>query len=241
MPQRTTVGQLAQTYQQQPVLRALVNLLPGGGSLGELLIARADEIVRERLRVFFDELASGRMELTEELVQGEDSLHACLATVRAASHTRPRDKIRLLARLLLGSVRGIDLSSIDEYEELLASLDLASARELALLALLDTYNAGLPQNPGLDAQNAARAAFYSECRERLGIERADVPSALARIERTGFFKTEQVAGGEDGYTTMRYSDSLGFGELSPAYHRLKGIVGDLDRILDPARGAGDER
>jgi hypothetical protein len=160
------------------------------------------------------------------MVQRDDFVHACLATVGAAARTRRRSKVRLFARLLAGGISDEDLLTGEEFEELLASLDDATPRELAVLTFLDRYNQMLPPDASFEEQRDARGGFFVHC-QSVGLDREAVPSVLARLERTGLFATSRMSRDDDGFASLESMDRLGFGQLSPAYYRLKSIVGEL--------------
>ena len=85
-----TNGQLSVHYSNRPTIKALLKLIPGWSAADTLLQKRADEIKSDRLKVFFDELAKGKLELTDELIQTESFLHAYFCTLRAALNCRHR-------------------------------------------------------------------------------------------------------------------------------------------------------
>ncbi len=90
----------------QPVIRSLIQLIPCGvGSAFDFFIMnKIQDIRKERLRTFFDELGSGEIELTNNLIESEDFLHCYFATLRAALNTRRREKVRMFAGLLKSKV-----------------------------------------------------------------------------------------------------------------------------------------
>ena len=94
------VERLATRYEHNPIIRALVQLIPFGfGSAADVaLVTTIENIREERAHTFFDELASQDLILTEEQIENEDFLHSYFATTRAALNTRRREKIRLFAR-----------------------------------------------------------------------------------------------------------------------------------------------
>lgn len=61
----------------QPVIRSLIQLIPYGvGTAFDVFIVyKIQEIRKERLRTFFDELGAGKIELTKNLIESEDFLH----------------------------------------------------------------------------------------------------------------------------------------------------------------------
>jgi hypothetical protein len=88
------IGSLSVQYSNRPALKALLKLVPGWSSADTLLQKRADEIKGDRLKVFFEELAQGRRELTDEVIQTENFIHSYFCTLRAALNSRQREKIK---------------------------------------------------------------------------------------------------------------------------------------------------
>ena len=83
----TVIGKLAEYYNNKPTIRSLLQIVPGWGSADTLLQERANEIRSERMRTFFDELAAGKQELTDNLINSEDFLHSYFCTLKAALNT----------------------------------------------------------------------------------------------------------------------------------------------------------
>lgn len=137
-------------YEDQPVLRGLIQLVPFGiGSAVDTALAVRYQTHRaDQLREFFDELGAGKAHLTPELVADNDFLHCYFATVAAVLKSARAGKVRYLARLLRSAVTEEKVSSIDEYEELLSIINELSYRELGLLSLLASHERATPLQPG---------------------------------------------------------------------------------------------
>jgi hypothetical protein len=220
--------ELARRYERQPVVRALVQLVPFGigSAFDTALTTRLENRRRDRARSFFDELAAGSVELSPELIKSEDFLHCYFITLRAALDSHRREKIRLMARLLRSSASGGEVRDIDDYEELLGTLDDLSYRELQVLARLDHYSAP-DADPSHEDQIRNRRAFKAALVEQLGIADDEVPAILARLQRSGLFAVATTAVTDDGSFSISNTAALGFGELSPRYYRLRELVGEL--------------
>jgi len=195
------VGKLAAQYGKKPVIRSLLQLIPGWGTADTLLQHRADEIRTDRMRTFFDELADGRQELTDDLVQSEDFLHCYFCTLRAVLNTRQRDKIRLLAKLLDSSIAPDMHHTTDEYEELLAVLENITLREFGVLCDLRIHEL---RNPKTGAENELQNAwrywdrFKEESLQKFGIPEESFNAFMAKLERTGLYL--RITGGFMDYT-----------------------------------------
>ena len=216
------VKRVADAYERNPVIRGLIQLLtiPFGliGVADSVLTAKMEKIREDRLRIFFNELGSGQIELTNELFESEDFLHCYFATVSAVLRTRRKEKIQMFARLLNSTLETELISDTDEYEEYLAILDELSYRELLILAKLETFQA---QTQMVESQNDLQRAsgFWEEFKQMLEND-LDIPdnqhdSKLTRLNRTGCYET--FTGSYLGYTG-------GKGKLTPVYFKLKELI-----------------
>lgn len=197
---------LVKQYESSYV-RILVDLLPGIDNT--FMHFRA-----QRLRVYFEELASGTIDLTDDEIQGEDFLHAFFATVRAASRTRQRKKIRLFARLFMNYIRTgkFDEDNTDVFDEVLAILEDLSLREFQMLMILDRFEKTCPLNG--DEHPADRVSEYWEeflgsVESELKIQLNHIPGMLTRLGRTGLYGplpgTYYGKHGNKGYLTPTFS------------------------------------
>ena len=186
----SVVGKLSEYYSENPIVRSLLQLVPGWGSADTLLQERANQIRSERLKALFNELAEGKHELTEELIQSEDFLHGYFCTLRAVINTRHKEKIRLFARLLRNSVSGDAGYNPDEYDELVSILYLLSLREFKALLLLHNLEAQYPRKSDEnDLQNTLTywKEFQYEITKSFGIPMKYFAAFMAKIERTGLY------------------------------------------------------
>lgn len=211
------VGKFSESYSNNPVIKALVQLIPYGvgGALHELASARAQEIKDKRMRVFFDELASAV--LSESLIQNDDFLHALFSALKASINTRRQEKIKLFARLLL-NLAGRDISKdSDEFEDMLKILDELSHREMQILLTLEHYEAMYPSDgdrPDLILPEYWNAFVQNAC-ELLKIDKQELEGMLARLSRSGCYVD---------LTGTYFDYEHGQGQLTPLYYRLKAWV-----------------
>ena len=234
---------LVERYENNPVIQALAGLLigltgPFGATLSALeraIQAKVIQMHQERLRTFFDELASGRIKLTEEVIQQEDFLHAFMATTRAVLRTRREEKIRLFARLLASFGQETDRISVDNFEDSLNILDDLSCREFFVLLTLKKYE---EQTPFLEGENELQRAsrfwnqFTSEVCAKLGISTEELRGMLARLNRTGLYKT---------FTGAFFDYRGGMGTTTPNLDRLLKLFSEPPGDLLKGVGNGDNR
>lgn len=211
---------LLKSYEENPFLRAFIQLLPSlGGMADSLLTSALTSIRNERLETFFDELSRGNIELTKEVVLSEDFLHRFFITTKAALNTRRREKIRMFSRLLLSSVANIESTEEpDIYEDFMKMLDELSFRELRALSILNDFS-DFPRSPSqndLQWTSTFWDAFEARAAAELDLPREEVSDFMNRIARTGCY--EMFTGG-----FMDYSGGLGV--LTPTFRRFKSIVG----------------
>ncbi len=187
------IARLSVAYSDRPELRALLSLVPGWSAPDTLLQARAAEIRADRLRTFFDELAAGDIEFTEELVETEDFLHCYTRTVRAVENTRRREKIKLFARLLGNSMSTTLVSDPDDYEFLLSIVDELSLRELAVLQAIELYENRYYKHGKFSNENRSHeGVLQTVVEEYLGLEEGQLPDEelmgiVIRLNRTGCY------------------------------------------------------
>jgi hypothetical protein len=216
------IEKLTDTYSSKTGLQALAQLIPYWGVADTLLKQKADEIKKERLHAFFDELDQGQHELSNETIESEEFLHAYFCTVRAATNTLQREKIKQLARLLRSATVDGTISLNDEYEELLGILTDLSYREIIVLTLLDKYEMAQPQeNDENDLQHANRywSRFSQEVVSTLGVREDELDTFMTRLNRTGCYET---------FTGSFWDNTGGKGKITPVFRRLKALA--IDRI-----------
>jgi hypothetical protein len=220
-----SVMQLLARYEHQPVLRGLVQLIPFGiaAAIESALLAQLNRYREEQLQVFFDELGSGSVPLTEELTRSNDFLHCYFATLSAVLRSRRNEKIRFLARLLRGSFHG-RVSDVDEYEELIGLTDELSHRELVILAILSEHEKANPIEEGEnELQRAWRfwPGFVVDVNSRLGLDEPLLRALLVRLQRSGCY--EEFTGSYASYTGGR-------GRTTEIYLRLTLAAGSINDV-----------
>lgn len=209
---------LADEYRSQPMIRALMQLLPGAQAFDAALVAQLERIRHDRVWEFFDELGRGETDLTDDLIRSEDFLQAFFSTTRAALNTRRHEKIRWFARLLLGALGDEAAISLEtEYEDYLKILDELSHRELGLLVTLAEFEARDADAPSNDLNRAMSFwnEFESVACSRLDLRRSEVGPLLTRTSRTGAYEP---------FTGTAFNYTGGKGKLTPFYHRLAKVI-----------------
>ncbi len=209
------------------LIRSLVQLIPFGigGAADVALTRRLDVIRADRTRIFFDQLSSGDLELSAELINSEDFLHCFYATTNAALNTRRHEKIILFANLLKSAFAKHSPRDTDEYEELLGILDDITLSEWKALLLLDRYS----HEPRAHNENILQWSikfwklFLSDVEQQLAMPREETTFFLNRIARTGLY--EQIVG-----SYLDYSGGIGY--LTPRFHRLKSFVEEKAEAAD---------
>ncbi len=212
-----TFENLLDLYDEKPVIKSLIQLLiPSkiATIVDNFLTPIIQKMHKERTKTFFDELATGKIILTHELIQSEEFLHCYFATAKAAQKTYRREKIKCFSRLLKSSTLPDTFSSIDEYEEFLGVLDELSYREILILSTLYRYETRMPLSAKYDEYRRAKyfwKDFIDEIIEnnKIGIREDEIHSILTRMSRTGCYEP-MIGLGTSG----------GKGKLTPLFYRL---------------------
>lgn len=215
MAEVNSVGKLAVFYAKYPTIAALAKLVPGGSSFDTLIQRRANEIKDARSYEFFEELADGRIELTDEIVATENFIHAFECTMRSGLRARQRRKTRMFARILTASADPATALPVDQVEELVSTLEALSEREFALLVKLRgferTNQRGEKEN---ELQWVSRywIEFSKEAQEQYNVDQDTFRALMSRMQRTGLY--QEITGiffdyeGGLGMTTPLLEDLL---------------------------------
>lgn len=217
MEYQKLVERLRAPYDKRPVIRALIQLIPYGigSAIDAAVVTSITNIREERFRTFFDELERGEIDLSEEQISKENFLHAFFITTRAASNTRRSEKIKLFGKLFVKYCKSSDfedLESLDIYEAFLSILEDLSYQEFCILFILRKFETAesadpLPKNT-LVRTDSYWENFLNEIERKLKVSHDEVPGMLARLNRTGFYKT--ITGtylnyeGDRGHLTANY-------------------------------------
>ncbi len=219
--ENTQLIPIVECYKNNPTIRALVALvskIPGLDATDAFLCAKIEQIKSERFKCFYDELAEGEIQLTEDLIKSEDFLHAHFATLKAALNTRRREKIQMFAKMLKSYTFEFDKINIDEYEEYLDVLDELTMKEVKLMTILSKYEKKeMKSNEFIQSIETRRfwKDFINEATLKLKSDNEQIELLLTRLSRTGCFRI---------YGTS-YVDQLEFsGRLTSYFYKLEEFV-----------------
>lgn len=221
-----TIELLDNRYVDKPIIRGLVQLIPCGigSAIDVALVTKFENFQKDRLRELFDGLAKGDVQLTPEIIESEDFLHAFFSTIRAVLNTRRREKIRYFAHLLHSTINSSEISKTDEYEEYLSILDEISCRELGILVVLSRYEKEYPRQAeknGADRSVQFWDQFSSEVCSRFSVSPEELSNIITRLNRTGLYITFT------GYSSVAESNlnyTGRIGELTPLYIKLEKLI-----------------
>ncbi|NQU86987.1 MAG: hypothetical protein HQ541_14620 [Mariniphaga sp.] len=171
-------------------VRSLIQLVPFGSAADVLIKETIDEINKDRLRVFFNKLEVGNIQLTEEIIKNEDFLHNYFATIRIVINTRRREKIELFGNLFNRAVVQNFINSFDKYNFYLTILDDLTLKEINILHKLyrlecKTQPKDKSRNERLIANKGIWEEFKQNMQEDMNIIKNCLEEELIRIERTG--------------------------------------------------------
>lgn len=223
MAENTTLQKIADVYENNPTIRALIQVAMSpipygiGSAIDSALTTKIENMREERLKTFFNELANGSIELTEDVIQKEDFLHAYFSTLKAAVNTHKKEKIQLFARLLSTATKEKYLGN-DIFDEFLDILDNLSIRELQILLILKYFEDAHPhktkENGEMENDMQRAVSFWenfeTEVEAKCGLGTEELRAALNRLNRTGFYET-----------LTGYLDTTGgIGKLSPVFSQF---------------------
>ncbi|HCB13179.1 MAG TPA: hypothetical protein DEP36_06370, partial [Gammaproteobacteria bacterium] len=205
-------------------LMALAGVIPPISVIDEVLVKRWENIQKDRFRILLSELEKGQRFLTKELIEQEDFLYAYHAVTKAAIKTRRKEKIKLLANLLLNASKKFPQSN-EAFEEYLSILEDLSFRELQILLLLKQFEEGFHlQIKELESAEARKLSkeswnlFQNAVFDKCDVKGEQLIPILIRISRTGLCEVEpdylmtdnnkEIPNMGDAYTTPRLDDFI---------------------------------
>lgn len=121
-----------------PAIEFTMGTFPLTGGIHAILKTRVQSQLKEKEKLFFEELSNGGIELTENLIKNDDFLFRFSAAATAAVAAISKEKISRFARLLAAVTCG-EIPTTDEYEGLLKMLDALSEVEWTFLLILYRY------------------------------------------------------------------------------------------------------
>ena len=178
-----------------PIVKGLLQLVPGGYGSGlvEILDDQVSRLHKKRTKIFFDELANNKIEITEELIEDNDFLHCFFSTIRAVLRTHKNEKIKYLARLFGKQLTKEAFKNIDEFESFLESLDHLNEREIKILKTLYDFERLNGVKGGDSVISRLRInsdnweGFIEKVHEETEIPKEEINDVLIMTERSGFY------------------------------------------------------
>jgi DNA-binding MarR family transcriptional regulator len=208
---------LYRSYEKQPLIIGLIKALgPIPKMVDGFLGTRITNLRAKRLHHFYEELNSGDVELSQDLIDNDTFLHAYFSTVEYVARTRSDEKIKRFAKLLK-SWYAEDIT-IDYFEDYINTFNDLSDREFLILSILFRHE---QRNPLVDEPNPMKKAqhhwqqFTEEIQETLSIEPPELAAMLLRMEGKGCFMR-----------LLGYYDSMntGIGYTTSLFQQIHDIV-----------------
>ncbi|RNI32830.1 hypothetical protein EFY79_19760 [Hanamia caeni] len=178
---------LAESYNSNEILRSLIKLIPHGSIIDNKLTNFYTKEKARRLKIFYDELANGNIQLTEEVIESDDFIHKYYITLKAVLETRRDEKIQYFARLLKNSESELVNNPTDYYEDFIKVLDDLTYQELFVLKKLKEKEKEFESLQGrrLMIHKRFYRKFKIQLSEEIGITEDEVLSIFIRLGRTG--------------------------------------------------------
>lgn len=173
------------------VTRSLIQLIPFGIGSGVDVFLKdiISDIQYSRLKIFFDELGKGNIEITNEVINQEEFLHMYFNTIKAVTNTHRKQKIIFFAKMLKNRKK-VEYKDYDEYEYFLKILDDLSLDEIETLIRLNQYEEDHQSdrkniNSRLRDNNKFWDNFTQEISQKMRIPEQELEGFFIRMERTG--------------------------------------------------------
>lgn len=211
---------LADYYKDNVSLRMLLQLIPQGiGSAVDVYLTNLiDSYKKEKIRLFFQDIESCKIHISQEVIESNDFLYAFFATTKSVINTKRNEKITYFSNLFINGLNK-DLYKTDKYEQYLIILDELTYQEIQILEILKKFEVEIHKKPEigdkseinpLQKANSIWDSFEKEVFFQISIEPEILRNMLTRLTGTGLYET--IAGmyfnyeGGRGFTTSLYDD-----------------------------------
>jgi hypothetical protein len=217
-----TLTTLYDSYGNQPIIKSLlqlidVNGIPIGSFIDTSLGTYVYNLKSNRLKCFFDELNTGQIELTDDIIEQNDFLCAYFSTINYIIRTRSDEKIKCFARILKNlSARSIHINEFEDYTSIFNEL---SEREFAILVIKYQYEQKNEKNPQslnpLQLTDSYWEDFKNEVCLKVGLPEKEFKAMLVRLHRTGCYNT---------YKGFLQDDPTEMGDTTELFKRLYELI-----------------
>jgi len=179
---------LLEEHQSNKVIKRLIDILvPGGGTINDVLSSYLLKEKERRLKVFYEALANEEIKLTDEVIASDEFLNKYFITLKAVTETRRNEKIVYFAKLLNNSNSDSISHASNQYDDFVKVLDDLTYQELFVLKQISEHEIKH------HIQNARKIMigrrFYKILKTKvameLGISEDEALSIFTRLERTG--------------------------------------------------------
>lgn len=194
----SAIDEYAAGYENQPVLRALVQLFPFGGPTDFLLGWKATNIYKRRIEELLDTLvvqlsAVDQNSLNRDFIESEEFFGVFVSSLEIAARAVSARKRRHVAQFLSGTIR--DGRTHDLSEQI--AEDLRVLKDFHLTVLTSIPRSLIPNV--LRPNSNDRVIDSHKLREITGFDWPEFNKAMCDIERVGFIKHgSEATGWEDG-------------------------------------------
>ncbi|GAA0106651.1 hypothetical protein UT300013_32750 [Paraclostridium sordellii] len=209
-------------YANNPVIRGLaetIKILNPALSIADgVLLSSINNVQQKRMKVFFDELESGNINLSEEIIKSDDFLHKYMITRNVVTKTNRKEKIKIFAMLFKSSINNEGDFTVELYEEYLNILDELYYREFYILSKLYKFENKYPLEPNEDGLKRCTKfwnEFLNEINHELDIDKDEIDAILTRMTRTGCYKE---------FTGAYWDYTGGQGKLTPIFNKIQELI-----------------
>jgi hypothetical protein len=206
---------IAKSYNDNRSLRLMLQLLPYGGLVDKTLSSFYIREKERRLKVFFDELNKGNINLTDEEIQNDEFLHKYFITAKAVVNTRRDEKICYFAHLLQNYNSPMLNPDLDNYDDFLAILDELTFQEIKILLFMRKYFEEYNRPRGLNNVGVYRP-LKADLATELNVSENEIISYFIRLERTGLVHLLQ-----NNFQLKEVNDSI---NLSDTFKKLQALA-----------------
>ena len=189
-----TLTTLCDSYNNQPIIKNLIQLInvygiPVGSLIDTTLEKYVSNLKANRLKIFFDELNTGEVELTNDIIEQNDFLSAYFSTVNYIIRTRSDEKIKCFARILKKLSSG-NIDS-DEFEDFTSIFNELTVREFSILVIKYQFEQENEKNTKNLNPAQLTESYWNDFKNavslKIGLPEKELDPMLVRLQRTGCY------------------------------------------------------
>lgn len=206
---------LTKSYLENLAFRGLMQFNPFSAIIDLSISSKYSQILISRNTKFFNELQSGDIEYSHDVIESNDFLHCFFISYNAAMRAKKDEKISMFAKILKRESKNHNIDT-DEFEEVTQIIEDVSYREFLILSKIYDLEQQNPLGDEPEDNDFKRSLRFWTLLENYMSETLNIPiieqeAILVRLARTGLYVT---------FRGLYMTDTAGIGKTTKLFERI---------------------